>query len=65
MESDRFHSVISAIIENEPPRIDDAPDAIWEVIAKALAKELLPPPRVRIFATDDDLLGLIKLGPGR
>ncbi|MBX3191193.1 MAG: serine/threonine protein kinase [Labilithrix sp.] len=38
-DGERFHSVINAIIEREPPRIDGVPDGIWEVVEKALAKD--------------------------
>jgi len=37
-ESETFHSVISAIIEREPPRLESVPDPIWEVLEKALSK---------------------------
>ncbi len=38
-EAESFHAVIEAIIEREPPRIAELPDAIWQVLAKALAKD--------------------------
>ena len=38
-ESENFHSVVSAIIQREPPRLRAVPDAIWNVIAKSLAKD--------------------------
>ena len=38
-ESETFHSVISAIMERNPPRLPDVPEAIWNVIEKGLAKD--------------------------
>jgi eukaryotic-like serine/threonine-protein kinase len=38
-ESETFHSVISAIMQRDPPRLPDVPDAIWTVIEKGLAKD--------------------------
>ncbi len=38
-ESDSFHSVISAIVERDPPPLADVPEAIWAVIERGLAKD--------------------------
>jgi serine/threonine-protein kinase len=38
-ESETFHSVITAIMEREPPRLPGVPDAIWTVLEKGLAKD--------------------------
>ncbi|HSO37181.1 MAG TPA: serine/threonine-protein kinase [Labilithrix sp.] len=38
-ESEHFHSVVSAIIHLDPPRPSGVPDAIWDVIARCLAKD--------------------------
>ena len=38
-ESESFHSVMSAILERDPPRLDGLPDAIWAVLEKGLAKD--------------------------
>ena len=38
-ESESFHSVVSAIIHREVPRLTAVPDAIWDVLAKALSKD--------------------------
>jgi eukaryotic-like serine/threonine-protein kinase len=37
-ESDSFHSVVSAVLEREPPPIAGLPGPLWAVLAKALAK---------------------------
>ena len=39
-ESESFHSVISAILERDPARLTSVPDEIWDVLAKALAKDM-------------------------
>lgn len=38
-ESESFHSIVSAIVHRDPPRPSGVPDAIWDVIEKALAKD--------------------------
>ncbi len=38
-ESESFHSVISAVLERDPPPLPDVPEAIWAVIEKGLAKD--------------------------
>lgn len=38
-ESEHFHSVVSAILNLEPPRPSGVPDAIWDVVARCLAKD--------------------------
>jgi serine/threonine-protein kinase len=38
-ESESFHSIVSAIIHRDPPRLSAVPDEIWDVIARALAKD--------------------------
>ena len=38
-DGESFHSTVSAIVHFEPPRLASVPDAIWNVIAKALAKD--------------------------
>jgi eukaryotic-like serine/threonine-protein kinase len=38
-ERDSFHGVVSAILSDDPPRLASVPDALWAVLAKALAKD--------------------------
>lgn len=38
-ESDSFHSVVSAILERQPPRIAELPDEVWAILEKALSKD--------------------------
>lgn len=38
-EEESFHAVMSAILTRAVPRVPDVPDAIWEVVERALAKE--------------------------
>jgi eukaryotic-like serine/threonine-protein kinase len=37
-ERDTFHGIVSAILGDDPPRLASVPDALWAVLAKALAK---------------------------
>jgi eukaryotic-like serine/threonine-protein kinase len=37
--SEAFHSVLSAVIHQDPPRLNALPDAIWDVIARSLSKD--------------------------
>jgi len=38
-DDESFHSVVSAILVREVQRVPEAPDAVWEVIARALSKD--------------------------
>jgi serine/threonine-protein kinase len=39
-DGEKFHAVVEAIVKRDPPRPPDLPDAIWEVLERALAKDV-------------------------